>query len=154
MHLTESIPIFVRFTDMRDGTIRDNHTGLIWLKNANCFGSKYWYNSMSAAASLANGQCGLTDGSAPGDWRLPTKGEWEAFISTVYYNPALVNTVGDAQWSEGDAFTEVQRLYWSSTEESSNHAWNVDMLTGSISYYYKEEETGHMSVWPVRSGND
>ena len=27
-----------RFTDMRDGTVRDNDTGLIWLKDANAFG--------------------------------------------------------------------------------------------------------------------
>ncbi len=27
-----------RFTDNGDGTVTDNQTGLIWLKNANCFG--------------------------------------------------------------------------------------------------------------------
>ena len=68
-----------RFTDMGDGTIRDNDTGLIWLKNANCLGSMDWYNAMDQAASLADGQCGLEDGSAAGDWGLPTKAEWEAF---------------------------------------------------------------------------
>jgi len=29
-----------RFTDNEDGTVTDNLTGLIWLKNANCFGAK------------------------------------------------------------------------------------------------------------------
>ena len=28
-----------RFTDNSDGTVTDNLTGLIWLKNANCFGT-------------------------------------------------------------------------------------------------------------------
>ena len=29
-----------RFTDNGDGTVTDNLTGLIWLKNANCFGTR------------------------------------------------------------------------------------------------------------------
>ena len=32
----------VRFTDNGDGTVRDNLIGLIWLKNANCFGVRNW----------------------------------------------------------------------------------------------------------------
>ena len=31
-----------RFTDNLDGTITDNLTGLIWLKDANCFGYRNW----------------------------------------------------------------------------------------------------------------
>ena len=31
-----------RFTDNGDGTVTDNLTGLIWLKDANCFGQKTW----------------------------------------------------------------------------------------------------------------
>ena len=31
-----------RFTDNTNGTVTDNLTGLIWLKNANCFGEKSW----------------------------------------------------------------------------------------------------------------
>ena len=31
-----------RFTDNGDGTVADNQTGLIWLKNANCFGQRAW----------------------------------------------------------------------------------------------------------------
>ena len=66
-----------RFTDMGDGTIRDNETGLIWLKNASCSelpgtdtsGRADWDTATAAAAGLENGTCGLTDGSAAGDWR-------------------------------------------------------------------------------------
>ena len=31
-----------RFTDNANGTVTDNLTGLIWLKNANCFGRPVW----------------------------------------------------------------------------------------------------------------
>ena len=138
-----------RFTDMGDGTIRDNDSGLIWLKNANCFGGMNWGNAMDAAALLADGECGLTDGSAAGDWRLPTKAEWEAFYSLVYDYPALVNTVGDAQWSEGDAFIGVQSGdYWSSNEYEPIYAWYAAMLGGNMHYHSKDYS--HY-VWPVRS---
>ena len=138
-----------RFIDLGDGTIRDNDTGLIRLKNANCFGMKNWDDAMNAAASLADGQCSLTDGSAAGDWRLPTKEEWEAFYSTVYDNPALVNALGAAQWSERDAFIGVQSsYYWSNTEYDANHAWYASMLSGYMDYSTK----GYYNyVWPVRS---
>jgi len=139
---------------MGDGTIRDNDTGLLWLKNANAFGYMNWSDAMDEAASLANGQYGLTDGSSAGDWRLPTKEEWEAFYSTVYDNPALVNTVGDAQWSQGDAFTGVQSsLYWSGTTYAGDtrYAWYVYMDNGGVNDGSKD--SSHY-VWPVRSGND
>ena len=35
-----------RFTDNGDGTITDNLTGLMWLKDANCFGSQTWTNAL------------------------------------------------------------------------------------------------------------
>ena len=144
-----------RFTDMSDGTIRDNNTGLLWLKNANCFGIMDWYNAMDAAAALADGQCGLTDGSEAGHWRLPTKEEWEAFYSTLYYDPALVDTQGDARWSEGDAFTTVQSYnYWSSTEDANDtyYAWGALMASGNMGHGNKDDD--YYFVWPVRSGND
>ena len=113
-----------RFTNLDNGTLRDNNTGLIWLKNASCTdllgtdknGKADWYAAKAAATALGDGTCGLTDGSAAEDWRLPTKEEWEAFCSLDYDNPALVNTVGDAKWSKGDAFIGVQSSdHWSST---------------------------------------
>jgi hypothetical protein len=150
-----------RFTDMEDGTIRDNDSGLIWLKDASCDnlphtidGRADWENANDAAAALKDGTCGLTDGSKEGDWRLPTKAEWEAFMSQVYKNPALVNTVGDAQWSEGDAFNGVQfdvYFYWSSTEyENSGYAWCAKMRDGSMTWTF---DPLTYYVWPVRSIN-
>ena len=36
-----------RFTDNNNGTVTDNLTGLIWLKNANCIGSLTWSLTLS-----------------------------------------------------------------------------------------------------------
>ena len=143
-----------RFTDMGDGTIRDNDSGLIWLKSAEFGIVSNWDAAMAAASNLSSGEHGLSDGSSDGDWRLPTRQEWEAFVSTDYSNPALVNTMGDGQWSEGDAFTGVRHSsYWSSTEYDSDSSWayRVYMPTGFISRVPKNAEW--YNVWPVRSGN-
>lgn len=43
-----------RFTDNEDGTVTDNLTGLIWLKNANCDGPKTWANALVFANGLAS----------------------------------------------------------------------------------------------------
>ena len=73
-----------RYTDNGDGTVTDNRSGLIWLKNANCFGEQNWKTAKQSAANLAHGQCGLRDGSRAGMWRLPTIEEWKAMIDKKY----------------------------------------------------------------------
>ena len=106
-----------RFTDNNNGTVTDNLTGLIWLKNANCPNStKTWNNAVDYAAALYDGctdcggdnnDCGLSDGSVAGGWRLPNVKELQSLIHYGVYNPALPNTPGTGQWSESDPFTNV-----------------------------------------------
>ena len=142
-----------RFTDKGNGTVTDNLTGLIWLKNANCFGTKNWDQAMDKAAALHTGECGLTDGSSEGDWRLPTKEEWEAFVDMNYFYPALSNAAGTGKWSEGDAFNNVQSgYYWSSTAYGTytDHAWFLNIAYG---YVYDPSKSDSFYVWPVRGGN-
>lgn len=160
----ESLEILVsrlsRFKDMEDGTVRDNETGLRWLKDASCSeidgynlaGGVNWTTANNAVAALAEGYCSLEDGSATSDWRLPTTVEWEAFLSHVYNNPALVNTVGDAQWSEGDAFVGVISDYYWAREDIifSDNAKAMNVDTGDMSVHAQANE---YYVWPVRSGN-
>ena len=102
-----------RFTDNTNGTVTDNLTGLIWLKNANCFGTRTWADALSDCNSLASGSYGLSDGSVAGDWRLPNVKELQSLIHYGVYGPALPNTLGTGQWSESDPFTNVQSYsYW------------------------------------------
>jgi hypothetical protein len=141
-----------RFTDNGNGTVTDNRTDLIWLKNANCFGANNWDDAMDKAATLHTGECGLADGSRKGDWRLPTKEEWEAFVDKNYFNPVLSNAAGTGKWSEGDAFNNVQSgTYWSSTTHVSYNtfALEVYMYDGRLVPTRKTDST---YVWPVRSG--
>ena len=144
-----------RFTDMEDGTIRDNNSGLFWLKNANEFSSMSWVDASSMASTLSSGEHGLEDGSIDGDWRLPTLSEWAAFLSPgVYSDPALTNTLGDAKWSEGDAFVGVPTtpyaFHWTSTYQANEYYKIVMINNGYSTQAYKYDS---QMVWPVRSGN-
>jgi len=148
-----SLGILGRFEDLGDGTVEDKKTGLIWLKDANCFSEMNWEDANAAAAGLNDGECGLSDNSVEGDWRLPTILEWRAFVDLNYTNPVLCNGWGNAQWSEGDAFNSVlANVYWSSTEWEGGGvwAWSMSMTSGSENANGK---TNPSYVWPVRAGN-
>jgi hypothetical protein len=141
-----------RFTDNGDGTVTDNLTGLIWLKNANCFGVQTWANALSSSNGLANGACGLTDGSSAGDWRLPNRNELDSLIDLAYFNPSLSNDAGTGQWTSGadSAFSGVQSsYYWSSSTcaFSTTNAWLVSLNVGIVNY---SDKTNTYDVWPVR----
>ena len=71
----------LRYIDCGNGTVTDSETGLIWLKQADCLPDATYVNANRAAALLKDGDCGLTDGSSAGDWRLPTADEWRATLA-------------------------------------------------------------------------
>lgn len=141
-----------RFTDNSNGTVTDNLTGLIWLKNANCYGTRTWAQALTDCNGLNSGECGLTDGSVQGDWRLPNSNELASLVHKGYYNPAVPNTAGTGKWAEGDPFNSVvSSLYWSSTADASSpaYAWYVRMYNGHV---YVNYDSLDLYVWPVRGG--
>jgi hypothetical protein len=142
-----------RFTGNGNGTVTDNLTGLIWLKDADCFGTKSWTNALSSANGLASGSCGLSDGSSAGDWRLPNREELYSLVDFAFYAPAVSNAAGTAKWSAGDPFTNVQSsYYWSSTTYAAEtpYAWYVYMSWGYVGD--NNPKSNPYYVWPVRAG--
>jgi hypothetical protein len=150
-----------RFTDnlvngVSNGTVTDNLTGLIWLKNANCSATLggvvntgiglTWANALTWTNNLVgnNTACNLNDGSTAGQWRLPSVNELESLVDISTSNPAL---------PAGHLFgTSVQSpYYWSGSTYSSNTtvAWTVSMYDGNVSNVSK---TYNLYVWPVRAG--
>ncbi len=134
-----------RFTDNDNGTETDNLTRLIWMKNANAFGTKTWADALSAANGLASGDAGLTDGSQAGDWRLPNVRELQSLVDYGRYSPAL---------PADPPFTGIQSSsYWSSSTYApvTSSAWYVHFYNGGLSA--KEKSTGNIFyVWCVRGG--
>jgi len=134
----------VRFTDNGDGTVTDNLTGLIWLKNSNCWGVLNWTNALSMSNGLANGSCELSDGSDAGDWRLPNVNELHSLIDLTQSHPALPS---------GHPFTGVQNVdCWTSTSNAADpgSALYVGLSNGVVGDYTKFLPLYY--VWPVRAG--
>jgi hypothetical protein len=136
-----------RFTDNLDGTVTDNLTGLIWLKDANCasfLAPIDFEAALGEANGLSQGFCGLTDGSMAGDWRLPNIKELLSLVDYSQSSPALPS---------GHPFTSVESsFYWSSSSYVPNPtiAWLVNMASGSGSLV--ANKTLSTYVWPVRGG--
>jgi hypothetical protein len=130
--------------------VKDNLTGLIWLQDANCDGIMAWSNALDLANGLYDGcsdcggdddDCGLSDDSSAGDWRLPNVRELQSLIDFDEYNPVLPS---------GHPFTGVQSAYyWSSTTNAdiTTTAWRVYMSDGSA---VSEDKSYSYYVWPVR----
>ncbi len=167
-----------RFTDNLDGTVTDNLTGLIWLKDANCIATTYpefdndetigdeevtWQSTAGDGRVIwqhaLDFVAGINDGTYPNcgagttDWRLPNRFELESLLTLEYTTYAVPDTAGTGQWSEGDPFNNLQYFsYWSSTSLASLYyqAWCVSMDDGHVGPVTKNEY--YFPVWPVRGG--
>jgi hypothetical protein len=139
-----------RFTDNGDGTVTDNLTGLIWLKNANKFDLNTWAQALDVCSGLKDDGTHLTDGSEAGAWRLPNIKELLSLIDYGNHRPALPSN---------HPFDDVQRSrYWTSTDFSSNNEdyvlfrWVVNMTYGGMGGRLDDDKDAN-HVWPVRDGN-
>jgi hypothetical protein len=139
-----------RFIDNGDGTVTDNLTGLVWLKDAGCLAPATWSGAISGVNQLANGQCGLADGSRAGQWRLPNLIEMESMIDASASSPAVsgpfTNVSNDAYWTSS--------VYWSGSEGTTN-AWAIRFsdgryINGNNAYGNNEMAIANNYVWAVR----
>jgi hypothetical protein len=123
-----------RFTNKGDGTVLDNVNHIRWLQNPSLIPVSTREEAVDIVAALGDGQYGLSDGSQPGDWKLPTRAEFEPLVNRLYayddnadcncevlglpkyyrkcwldipLGPALSNGQGNAAWTEGDPFSHV-----------------------------------------------
>lgn len=110
-----------RFSDNGDGTVTDNLTGLMWLKDAGCLGRMSWHEAMETITNFntAADEFFCTGYSADhSDWRLPNAGEMESLVHLEQCSTGIwLNEVG--------AFENVQHVYWSSTtfDYNPDYAW-------------------------------
>lgn len=133
-----------RFTDLGNGTVFDNLTSLIWMKNANCWGSLTWASALTKVIDFNNAQTTCSGYSGTNtDWRLPLLNELESLVDAGRFNLSL---------SSGHPFTGVQAdLYWSSTTlaADTSNAWSVNFGSGDAADHPK---SATYYIWPVRGG--
>ena len=136
-----------RFTDNGDGTITDNLTGLIWLKDGNCFGTMNWQSALDTVANFnynpGNYNCNGYLANYT-DWRLPNRKELHSLTDFSKYDLSL---------PQNNPFTNLQYPYWSSTTEAfyKYYAWAIGMYDGGIGGFSKSVDTWY-HVLPVRGG--
>ncbi|OAD18620.1 protein containing DUF1566, partial [Candidatus Thiomargarita nelsonii] len=135
-----------RFADNGDGTITDNLTGLMWLKQADCLGSDFWQEALDKVSDFnynpAADNCTDYTATYP-DWRLPNINELESLVNVGVSIPA--------DWLNGQGFINVQAAdYWSSTTLSNINtaAYIVKMANGDLGNPTKNVASN--SIWAVR----
>ncbi|HEY1500980.1 MAG TPA: DUF1566 domain-containing protein [Acidobacteriaceae bacterium] len=124
---------YPRWIDNGNGTVTDTVTGLRWMKEANCIADT-WANAVAEVKALGNGQCGLADGSSPGDWRMPNRNEMESLGDRMNGNEADAMNANyvwksDAALYQAPVFGTfmVSQYYWTSTTDAAltSAAWAV-----------------------------
>lgn len=135
-----------RFADNNDGTVTDNLTGLVWLKNANLFGEVSWDQALVNANGLASGSCGLSDRSQRGEWRLPNINEFQSLLD-------LDNSSGPAITPDHPFINLRPANYWSSTSVALAPplGWFTALAVGPPVFDLK---VNWMRMWPVRGGKE
>jgi hypothetical protein len=146
-----------RFRDNGEGTVTDNLTGLVWLKDANCMATGYfgfdtdgtlgdgavtWQHALDFVAGINNGTYSNC-GAGQTDWRLPNINELESLFDA--------GQGGTSVWlNYYQGFNNVQSYYyWSSTTAASNpeSAWVFEMWLDFLGFIGKANP---VFVWPVR----
>ena len=128
------------YTDNGDGTFTDDNTGLMWEIKTNDGSIHDVNNTYTWAASGFLGTLNTTWFAGYSDWRLPTVKELQSLADYRTVTPAASVPGETASW-----------YYWSSTSRAINedYAWDVNFLSGFVSYYDKGAE---FYVRAVRGG--
>jgi len=108
-------------------------TGLHWLKKTDCI-HQPWAAAIAEVNSLASGQCGLTDGSVAGDWRMPNRNELQSLSDRMetnhadFFNQTYTWKIGQTLY-QLPIFSNfmVSEYYWTSTTNAADptEAWTV-----------------------------
>lgn len=119
------VPEPPRFTDNGDGTVTDNYTTLMWLKDPRSVtgidGLKSWELALNLGYTnyMKNQQLA---------WHLPNVREMMSLMDYTKYSPAL---------SSGYPFSNILKVrgsyYWTSTTDESliQNAWCIDLYDGA-----------------------
>lgn len=145
-------PRFVVGKGAESDCVRDNLTGLFWVRDLNTVSINgaepgsltTWSNALASIASInsGNGYCGHNN------WRLPNKLELKSLVNYGSSDPVA--------WLTTQGFSNVQsRSYWSSTTYASglSAAWTVYFTNLPVGpTILSMVKTNYAYVWPVSGG--
>lgn len=135
-----------RFVAHGDGTVWDRLTGSIWLRDADCFGTRVWTSSVSLPRDLAEPSCSLRDDSRVGDWRLPNVRELLSLIDFGSQSGSL---------PQNHPFSNVRDYYyWSSTFTPLGPTEGAHVLDAPFQTITGLHKGNALHVWPVRHPNN
>lgn len=123
-----------RFNDNGDGTLTDLMTGLVWLRDTNCYGSLSWQVALDAAKALGDGSCGLSDGSTAGKWRLPNRRELLSITNQ--------NVSDGGAWLTSQGFANAQHTYYWTSDTCLDYAVAYKWMVHSVGAAYPESWNG------------
>jgi len=134
-----------RFTDLGDGTVTDNLTGLVWIKEPHALPGNPGNINWNGAIDFCNA---LTYASNS-NWRLPSYKELMSLVDYGQVLPAL---------PPGHPFIGIKygsNNYWSSTTFAydTDNGWSVGMITGSGVNRDKNGANGLGYAWAVRGSS-
>lgn len=139
--------IVERFKDNKNGTVLDNTTGLVWLRNQEALSTMTWDNATAFVTTLKEGTSigdeTLNDGSFAGDWRLPTNEEWTAMFKEL-------------DDSNGEDIFSVKEMdiirFWSSTPPTNEHGAYYLNTTSTKKVNFDFDGRGKLlNIWAVRN---
>ncbi len=134
-----------RFTDNGNGTVTDNLTNLVWLRDAGYFSASEWEAALALMADFrTNPQNHNPQDYAAGqqEWRLPNRTELFSLLDHENHSPPL---------QQGHPFVNVPSASvttGTTVKGNKTQAWGVSFLTGGV---VRLGKTFSQNIWPVYS---
>ncbi len=153
-----------RFNDNGNGTVTDNLTRLVWMKDTNCldavgvvkrnrstdYSVLKFTDTLKWVGALSTGVCGLADGSRGGDWRLPNRQEMQSLLDYSRFKPPLPS---------GHPFANIRPMgSWTSTAldcDSTGVIWFIHLdagISNVTEHTASPLTTPQYYLWAVRDG--
>lgn len=159
-HITWPSP---RFSDNGNGTVSDNLTGLMWMKEANCVdtyditvgantrldGKLTWAEAHTFAQMVNSGAISCSVTTTYTNWRVPNRREiWSLTDFSQRTDPPY----GDSALPAGHPFINHESIYWTSTSyrQDPASAWVYYLDDPRLDYQNKGI---YYFVWLCRGGN-
>ena len=147
-----------RFTDLRDGTVRDEQSALVWSRDANLPGFAQPRDGMDWEASVAfvgDMNAGTRSNMAHNDWRIPTDRELRQFLA-AFWRPSGLRDLSfldldptRRRTTQGPFVNISESAFWSSTTARSNSQRRVVVVDTGLATFVLPA-TGSARLWPVR----